>query len=135
VDRTRPISLALLAAGFSLALGTPGYLAYTDPGIRNYLLHPILFVVQAAPFALAAVLWYSRWLNLPPAGTVLLAALLFFSAALLYVPILAGLVPMGGDMVAVAFMATGLGTAIGVLTVTFSVAGAVSLWRRRRTSS
>jgi hypothetical protein len=131
VNQTRRHALALLVAGLILALGTPAYLAYVDSGIRGYLLHPTLFLIQATPFGIAAVSWLPGWLKLPPTGVLLLSALLCLSAAILYLPMLTRLVPMGGDMVGIAFVATGLGTTLGVLTATAVAKVATALWQRR----
>ena len=116
-------SLALILAGLALAVGTPAFLAFTYPGIRGYLAHAILFAAQALPYLLAALLWLPRFLRLSSASIQALAVLLFLSAAALYVPMLTGLVPMGGDMVGLAFMVTAAGTIVGVVMATVVAVG------------
>ena len=119
LHRTR----VLIFAGLTLAVGTPGVLALFDPDLRGYLLHPVLFAILAAPYCLAALLWLPRFLRLTPTSAQVLGALLFLSAAALHVPMLIGMVPMGGDMVGLAFVFIAVGTGLGIVVATVVALG------------
>ena len=132
VNPTRRRTLGFLLAGALLAVGTTGYLALTRPGLQGYLLHPLIFASQAAPYLLAAALWLP-WRSAPgaTAGQVL-AGLLLLSAALLYLPMLTGLFPVGGDMVGLGFIMFGGVTALGIVVATLVAHGILYLRRRGR---
>ena len=132
MDATRRRTLGLLLAGLLLALATPGYLAFAHPGLRGYLLPPVLFAGQAAPYLLAAALWLP-WRS-PPATTIGLglAGVLLLTAGLLYIPMLTGLVPMGGDMVGLAFVSIAAATALVLVVATLVAHGLLYLRRRRQ---
>ena len=122
-------ALGLIVAGLLLAVGTPWYLAFADPAIRGYLFHPVLFAIQAAPYLLAALLWLPKRFRLSAASAQVLAALLFLSSVLFYIPMLVGLVPTGGDMIGLAFVAIAIGTGVGIVVITLVAYGVQ--WMRR----
>lgn len=101
---TRQRTLGLLVAGLALAVATPLSLAVTS-GLGAYLLHPAVFAAQACPFLLAGLLWLPRRNPTEILIGQWVARLLLIAAALLYLPMITGLMPMGGDMVALAFVA------------------------------
>lgn len=121
----------LVAGGLLLALAAPAYLAYARPDLAAYLLHPWIFVIQALPYAIAALLWVPGWGWMSDRGRVVLAALLFATSLLTNTPVLVA--RWGGDMVALVFVAlTGVTLAVVAL-----LSGVVALreWVRRRTNS
>ncbi|MEW5977584.1 MAG: hypothetical protein AB1898_17460 [Acidobacteriota bacterium] len=128
VNLIRRRTAGLLLAGFLLAVGTPVYLA-SARGLGVYLLHPAIFVAQAAPYLIAAGLWLpcrSAPRALVGQG---LAALLLLAAGVLYIPMLTGLVPVGGDMVALGFMVIDAITVLVLLVVTVVAHGLLYLRR------
>lgn len=131
---SRRRTLGLLLGALTLAVGTPGYLAVADPELRGYLLHPAIFIVQAAPYLVAGMFWLP--FRTKPATTVAqwVAGALLLAACLLYVPMLTGFVPMGGDMVGLAFVAITVAT-ISAITVVTVVAWGLLYVRRRSESS
>jgi hypothetical protein len=122
-------TLAWLAAGAAMSVGTPVYLAFAH-GLEGYLLHPTLILAQAAPYLVAGAFWLPcRTPPLPRAGTW--TAIVMFAAALvIYVPMLTGIVSTGGDMVALAFMAIDAVT-LAVLVLSIVLVHAVVFVRRR----
>lgn len=131
---TRRRTLALLLAALVLAVGTPGFLALARDDLRGYLLHPAIFVMQATPYLLAGAFWLP--FRTKPATTVAqwIAGALLLAALLLYLPMVTGLLPTGGDMVGLTFVAITVVTisAIAVVTV---VAWGLLYVRRRRVES
>jgi len=130
VIATRRNTLYFILGGLVLAVGTPAFLALTRPDLRFYLLQPVVFAAQPIPYLLAAGLWLP-WRS--PRATRLgqgLAAVLFVAAVLLYIPILTGLVPTGGDMVALGYLLMAMVTTVSVLCVTLVAFG--TLWLRHR---
>lgn len=120
--------LGLLVAALLLAVGTPAYLALSRIGAN--LLHPEIFAAQTTPYLLAAAFWLP--VRSAPALTAgqWVAGLLLLTAAVLYTPMLTGLVPMGGDMVGLVFIFTA-GITLVVLVVATVIAHAVLYLRRR----
>lgn len=121
--------LSFLLGGLACAIGTPAYLAHAHPHLRFYLLQPMIFGVQSLPYVVAAALWLP-WRS-PQASRLghVLAGILFLAAVLLYVPMLTGLWPTGGDMVGLAFFLIAIGTIASILVVTLVAFGV--LWLRR----
>ena len=119
-----------LLGAFALAVGSPAILAVTHPSSRFYLLQPMIFVVQAIPYAVAAALWLP-W-RAPEATRLVhfLVRLLFVGAVLLYVPQITGLWPTGGDMIGLGYILMSIGTTLFVLVTT--ALALVMYWLRRR---
>lgn len=116
-----------IAGGLFLAVGTPAYLAYARPDLAAYLLHPWVFVIQALPYAVAALLWVPGWAWMSDRARVVLAALLCLTSLLAHAPVL--FARGGGDMVALVFVAlSGVTLAVVVL---LSGAAALRGWVRR----
>lgn len=105
----------LLLSGVILAVGTPLFLTWHRRDLRGYLLHPVLVAIEALPYLLGAALWVP-WRD---EGALRvgrrLAGLLLLASAAIHVPLLAGMMPLGGDMVGLGFAAVGLGSSVGVL--------------------
>ena len=127
---TKQRTLYFLLGGLLLAIGTPIYLGLARPGMATYLLNPVIFAAQSLPYLLAAGLWLP-WRS-PRASAIgqVLAGLLFLVAALLYIPMVTGLWPTGGDMVGLGFFLIAIGTTLSILLVTLGAFG--MLWLRRR---
>jgi hypothetical protein len=107
---------ALLGAGLVLAVATPWYVGVSN-GLETYLHHPTLFAMQAAPYLLAAALWLPcRTPRLQTIGLVV-AWVMLVAATLIYVPMVTGWFPMGGDMVALTFAVIDVVTVFPVLLV------------------
>jgi ABC-type xylose transport system permease subunit len=132
VNTRRRRTLGFLLVGLLLAVATPGYLAWSL-GLEVYLLHPAIFAAQAVPYLLAGAFWLP--FRTAPATSISqgLAGLLLIAAGILYVPMLTGLLPMGGDMVALAFALIDVVTLIFVLAVTAIAYLFLYADRRRRT--
>jgi hypothetical protein len=130
VSRTRRKALYFILGGLLLAVGTPALTALTQPQVRFYLLQPVIYMWQPIPYCLAAALSLSwRSVRASRVGLVL-ARLLFFGAALFYLPVLTGLLPTGGDMIALGYVMFAIVTIGAVLVVTL-VGFGVS-WIRHR---
>jgi hypothetical protein len=127
----RRITAGLLCAGALLAAATPAFLVARDGALRVYLIHPALFVMQVAPYLLAALLWLPcRSLPELAFGRVL-AWMLLSVACVIYGSMLTGVVHPGGDMVAVLF--GGIDAVTGLAVLVFSaIAHGVLYWHRRR---
>jgi hypothetical protein len=108
-------ALLFLLGGLALAVGTPGYVAYTAPDLAGYLLHPATFLGQLVPYVLCAALWLP-W-RAPGAATaaLTLSALMLVAAVILYGPMLWAPGARGGDMIGFAFIAISAGTTAGLL--------------------
>lgn len=123
----------MLIAGLILSTGTPFYLAKSN-GLETYLLHPGLFLVASIPFVLAGGLWLPyRTQPATTAGQGVAGALLL-AAAVIHVPMLVGLVPMGGDMVALAFLFVASAMGLFVVVATALAQAWLYLGRHRRNS-
>jgi hypothetical protein len=107
----------VLGAGLVLAVATPWYVGISN-GLETYLRHPAVFTMQAVPYLLAAAFWLP--VRSPPLHTIglVVAWVMLVTAALVYVPMLTGWFPMGGDMVALAFAVIDVVTICLVLLVT-----------------
>ena len=118
VTTTKRKTLYFLLGGLLLSIGTPTYLGLARPDVGFYLLQPTIFAVQSLPYLLAAGLWLP-W-GSPRASRIgqVLASLLFLVAVLLYIPMLTGLWPTGGDMVALGFFLIAIGTTLSILFIT-----------------
>jgi hypothetical protein len=117
MDRSRVVVGALLGAGLVLAVATPWYVGVSN-GLETYLRHPAVFAMQAVPYLLAAALWLPvRTPRLQTIGLVV-AWVMLVAAVLVYLPMLTGWFPMGGDMVALAFLFIEVVTVVVVLVVT-----------------
>lgn len=130
--RTKRRMLYLLAGSAALSIGTPAIVAATQPGARFYLLQPIVFGAQVIPNLVAAALWLPwRSARASKVG-LLLATLLFVASVLFYLPVLTGIVPTGGDMIALGYLLFAFVTLVSILVVT-AVAYTVSWMLARRT--
>jgi putative effector of murein hydrolase LrgA (UPF0299 family) len=130
--KTKWKALYLLAGSAALSVGTPAIVAATQPGARFYLLQPIVFGAQVIPNLVAAALWLPwRSVRASKVG-LLLATLLFVASALFYVPVLTGIVPTGGDMIALGYLLFAFVTLVSILVAT-AVAYTVSWMLARRT--
>lgn len=127
---TKRRTLYFLLGGLVLAIGTPAYLGLTRPGMAAYLLNPEIIAAQSVPYFLSAGLWLP-WRS-PRAGAVgqVLAGLLFGVAALLYIPMLTGLLATGGDMVGLGFFLIAAVSTVSIFLVTLVAFGV--LWVRQR---
>jgi hypothetical protein len=120
----------LLTGALLLAVGTPAYVAHAEPSLASYLLHPSVFLLQALPYVVGAVLWVPAWTWRGDIISAVLSSLLLASALLLYLPVIWAPGQWGGDMIGLAFVAiSGVTTAV-VLIV--SAATALHSWLRRR---
>ena len=116
--RMKRKTLYFLLGTAALSIGTPAIVAATQPGERFYLLQPIVFGAQVIPNLVAAVLWLP-WRS-PRASKValVLAGILFAASALFYIPIVTGLVPTGGDMIALGYVLFALVTGASIVVAT-----------------
>jgi hypothetical protein len=129
---TKRKTLYFLLGGLLLSVGTPAYLGLARPNVAFYLHQPFIFAIQSVPFLVAAALrlpWRS-----PRAGRIgqVLSPLLFIVVVLIYIPMLTGLWPTGGDMVGLGFILIGIGITVLVLFGTLVAFG--TLWLRDRSS-
>ena len=132
MDPSRKRTLHLLLGALGLATGTPIVLALTRPGLRGYLLQPEIIAGQCLPYVLAALLWLPwRAPDGIRAGQVL-AGLLLLSAVLLYIPVLTGLLPTGGDMVGLGYLLIAAVTTAAIPVLTVAALGL--LWFRHRSA-
>lgn len=116
-----------------LSIGTPAIVAATQPGERFYLLQPIVFGAQMVPNLAAAALWLpARSARAIKIGFIL-AGMLFAASLLFYIPILTGIVPTGGDMIALGYLLFAFVTLVSILVAT-AIAYAVSWILERRTN-
>jgi hypothetical protein len=120
---------SLLTGGLLLAVGTPAYVAYAQPSMAGYLLHPAVFLLQALPYAVGAALWVPAWSWGADLASVVLAALLLAAALVLYVPVLWAPGRWGGDMIGLAVIAIS-GATTGVVLVVSGLTALYSWFRR-----
>lgn len=126
-------TLYLLGGTALLSIGTPAIAAITQPGARFYLLQPMVLGAQIVPNLIAASLWLPwRSARSTKVGLVL-ARVLFVASALLYLPIVTGIVPAGGDMIGLGYMLIALATAVAIAIATI-IGFAISWALQRRTS-
>lgn len=131
--RTKVKTLYLLAGSAVLSIGTPAIVAATQPGARFYLLQPVVFGAQVVPNLVAAALWLPwRSARATKVGFIL-AGLLCGGSILFYLPILTGVVPTGGDMIALGYLLFAFVTLVSILVATV-VAYIVSWMLERRTN-
>lgn len=134
---TKRRTLYLLLASAVLAVGTPGMVAATQPGTRFYLRYPLIFGVQVVPSLVAAALWLP-WRSARATRTgLVLASLLCIGSVLCYVPVATGIIPTGGDMMAVGYVVLAFGTVVAILAATaigFGVVWTLDRRASRRTS-
>jgi hypothetical protein len=123
-------TLCFLLGGLLLALATPAYLALARPGLKTYLLQPLILAVQALPYLVAACLWLPWRSAAGATAGQALAGILLLVAVLLYVPMLTGLWATGGDMVGLAFLLIAATTTVGLVLATL-IAFAILWWRHR----
>jgi hypothetical protein len=130
---TKQRTLYFLLGSAVLSIGTPAIVAATQLGSRFYLLQTIVFGAQIIPNVVAAALWLP-WRS-PRASKValVLAGVLFVASALFYIPIITGLVPTGGDMIALGYVLFAIVTLISILVATV-IGFAVSWMLARRTN-
>ena len=95
---------------------------------RFYLRYPLVFGAQLAPSLVATALWLP-WRS---AGAtrmgLILASVLCTASALVYVPVATGIVPTGGDMMAVGYVVIATGTLVSVVAAT--AIGFTAAWAR-----
>lgn len=125
-------TVALLAAGLVLAVGTPAFLGYTAQHLEaGQLRRHELWAWQTLPYLACAALWLPwRSASVEHAGRVVAAILLAVSVAL-YVPMLLHPAWLAGDMVGLAFFAVTLAFMGGVIAVS-AIAWVVLRLRRPR---
>ena len=129
--RTKQKTLYFLLGSAALSIGTPAVVALLQPGARFYLLQPIVFGAQVIPNLVAAALWLPwRTARACKVGLIL-AGLLFGASVLFYVPMLTGIIPTGGDMIALGYLLFAFVTLVSILVVT-AIAFAVSWMLGRR---
>jgi hypothetical protein len=117
-NRTKKKTVYFLLGSAVLSIGTPAIVAAIQPGARFYLLQPIVFVGQTIPHLVAAALWLPwRSARASKVGLIL-AGLLFGASVLFYVPILTGIVPTGGDMIALGYLLFAFVTVVLILATT-----------------
>jgi hypothetical protein len=124
--RPKRFAIGLLLAALVLAVGTPVYVALTVPDLSVYLLHPMILVGQGVPYALCAGLWLPWRTGVTATTALIFAALLFFSAVVLYLPMLWSPGAHRGDMIGFAFILITLVTTAALL-VGSALAG-LGLW-------
>ena len=111
-------------------MGTPVYLAHAAPHLSIYLRHPVILLGQAVPYVVCAAIWLPRRAPTAAVSGLILAALLFLAALVLYLPMLVAPGKHGGDMIGLAFILIALDTTAGVV-LGSAIAGLV-LWLRFR---
>jgi hypothetical protein len=117
-NRTKKKTVYFLLGSAVLSIGTPAIVAAIQPGARFYLLQPIVFGGQTIPNLVAAALWLPwRSARATKVGLIL-AGLLFGASVLFYIPILTGIVPTGGDMIALGYMLFAFVTLVAILAAT-----------------
>jgi len=122
-NRTKQKTLYFLLGSAFLSIGTPAVVALTQPGARFYLLQPMIFAGQAFPNLLAAGLWLPwRSARAERVGRRL-AVLLFVASVLLYIPVLTGILPTGGDMIGLGYILIALITTGSILAATLVAFG------------
>jgi putative effector of murein hydrolase LrgA (UPF0299 family) len=131
--RTKLRTLYLLAGSAVLSIGTPAVVAMTQPGARFYLLQPIVFGAQVVPNLVAAALWLPWRSARASTVALILAGVLFVASLLFYIPVITGIVPTGGDMIALGYILFAIVT-VAAIVVSTVVAFAVSWMLERRTN-
>src|SRR5262245_33574961 len=123
-------AVGLLLAGLLLAAGTPVYVAHAASHLSVYLLHPVILLGQAVPYVVCAALWLPWRSPTAAAPALILAAVLFAAAVVLYLPILWAPGKQGGDMIGLAYILISLVTT-GAVFLGSAAAGLV-LWLKHR---
>jgi|KBSMisStaDraftv2_1062788.scaffolds.fasta_scaffold410796_2 hypothetical protein len=126
----RRSAAGLLFAGLLLAVGTPAYVAHAAPHLAVYLINPAILLVQAAPYVVCAVIWLPWRTPVARTPSLILAALLFVAALVVYLPILWTPAKNGGDMIGLAYILISVVTTAGVLLG--SATAGLMLWLRGR---
>jgi hypothetical protein len=115
---TKRRTLYLLLASAVLSVATPAIVAATQPGARFYLRYPLIFGAQLVPSLMAAALWLP-WRSARATTTgLVLASVLCIGSVLFYVPVATGIIPTGGDMIAVGYVVLAFGTLVAILAAT-----------------
>jgi hypothetical protein len=130
--RTKRKTAYFLLGTVFLSLGTPAITALTQPGARFYLLQPLIFEWQAFPNLLAAGLWLpwrSAWAS---QAALWLSGVLFVASALFYLPLMTGIQPTSGDMIALGYILFALVTAALIVVATIIGFGVAWYLHRRR---
>lgn len=130
MEHLRLLAAGLLLLGLGLAVGTPGYIARAAPRLSGYLIHPEIFLWQAAPYLLCAALWLPWRAPAAQRTAVVLSGLLLLTACLVYVPMLLDAGSSGGDMAGLSFVLVSVVTTIVLLVVSGLVV--IVLWQRNR---
>ena len=136
---TKRRTLYLLLASAVLSVGTPAIVAATQPGARFYLRYPLSSARSLSPpcgcGAVAAVAFgASNQHGIRPRLGVVSGSVLF------YVPVATGIIPTGGDMMAVGYVVLASGTLVAILAATVIAFAVVwpsqrASWQRRKTRS
>jgi len=129
---TKQKTLYFLLGSAVLSIGTPAIVAATQAGARFYLLQPIVFVAQVIPNLVATALWLPWPSARASKVALLLARIFFFASALFYIPVMTGILPTSGDMIALGYVLFAMVTVAAILVATV-VAFAVSWILARRT--
>jgi hypothetical protein len=133
-NRAKRRTAGFLLGTALLSMGTPAVTALTQPGARFYLLQTVVFGAQIVPNLLAAGLWLpwrSAWAN---KAALWLAGVLFVASALFYLPLMTGIVPTTGDMIALSYIFFAMVTSAFIVIATIVGFGATAFLRRRRLS-
>jgi len=135
VASTRQKALYYVLGALLLAVATPALTAVTQPRSRFYLLQPVIYLSQPIPYCVAAALWLPWRSERARNVGLVLARLLFIGAALFYVPVLTGLLPTGGDMIALGYVLFAIVTTGAVLVATVVGFGVSRILQTRRAGS
>jgi hypothetical protein len=93
-------------------------------------MNPVILLGQPVPYLVCAGIWLPRRSPAAEAPSLILAALLFAAALVLYVPVLWAPGKRGGDMIGLGYILISLVTTAVVLFIS-ATAGLV-LWLRHR---
>jgi hypothetical protein len=117
-------TLYFLLGGLLLSVGTPVYLGLTHTGVASYLFKFPIFVAQALPYVVGAVVLLP-WRSERPVRTArILAGVVFAGSLALYAPMLAGCFDLGGDMVGLGFFMIALFMTAAILLLSLIALGA-----------
>jgi hypothetical protein len=119
----------LLGVGLLLAVFTPARVVLSEPSMSGYLLHPSIFLLQALPYVIAAVLWVPAWRWGSGTASAVLSAILLAVAVALYVPVIWRPSRWAGDMIGLAIVLVCGVKVASVVVVT--AATALLSWRQR----
>lgn len=110
----------MILAAFVLAEVTPLYVVNAAPQMRTYLMHPMIFISQAIPFAVCALLWLP-WKSASTAqGARILAVILFAITVAFVAPSWWSPGKHSGDMVGLGYIMGSIALTSVVLTGSFA---------------